>query len=67
MTAPYFHDGSVANLGDAVRIMAKVQLGKDLSAADVEAITAYLASLTGRLPRDFENVPRLPAAPFPPT
>jgi cytochrome c peroxidase len=64
MTAPYFHDGSVASLADAVRIMAKVQLGKDLSAADIEAITAYLESLTGRLPRDFENVPPLPAGAF---
>ena len=31
VTPPYFHDGSVAELGDAVRIMAKLQLGRDLS------------------------------------
>ena len=67
MTPPYFHDGSVATLGEAVRIMAKVQLGKDLSTEDVEAIATFLASLTGPLPRDFENGPRLPAAPFPAT
>ncbi len=64
MTAPYFHDGSVASLADAVRIMAKVQLGKDLPAADIEAIAAYLGSLTGRLPRGFEDVPQLPAGAF---
>lgn len=64
MTPPYFHDGSVAKLDDAVRIMAKVQLGKQLSDEDVRAITAFLESLTGRLPRDFESAPRLPAAAF---
>jgi cytochrome c peroxidase len=56
--------GSVATLGDAVRIMAKVQLGKDLSPQDVDAIVAFLESLTGPLPKDFESVPRLPAAAF---
>ncbi|HSN21860.1 MAG TPA: cytochrome C biogenesis protein CcsA, partial [Usitatibacter sp.] len=64
MTPPYFHDGSVASLHDAVRIMAKVQLGKDLAPADIRAIEAFLASLTGPLPRDFDSVPRLPAAAF---
>jgi cytochrome c peroxidase len=64
MTPPYFHDGSVATLGEAVRIMAKVQLGKDLPPEDVDAIAAFLASLTGPLPRNFENAPRLPAAAF---
>jgi cytochrome c peroxidase len=36
MTAPYFHDGSVATLPDAVRVMARVQLGTKLS--DLEAL-----------------------------
>jgi cytochrome c peroxidase len=30
VTAPYFHNGSVADLKDAVRIMARVQLGLDI-------------------------------------
>jgi len=64
MTPPYFHDGSVAKLDDAVRIMAKVQLGKQLSDEDVHAIVAFLESLTGRLPRNLESVPSLPAAAF---
>ena len=64
MTPPYFHDGSVAKLDDAVRIMGKVQLGKQLPDEDVHAIVAFLDSLTGRLPRDFESAPRLPAAAF---
>jgi len=50
LTAPYFHDGSVATLGEAVDIMARYQLGLELARADRDAIVAFLMSLTGRLP-----------------
>jgi cytochrome c peroxidase len=49
-TAPYFHDGSVAELGDAVRVMAKVQLGQTLSAPTVTEIVQFLEALSGPLP-----------------
>jgi cytochrome c peroxidase len=49
-TAPYFHDGSVASLEQAVRLMARHQLGKELSEREVRIITAWLKSLTGRIP-----------------
>lgn len=49
-TAPYFHDGSVENLRDAVRVMAAVQLGRSLDDADVDRIVAFLESLTGEVP-----------------
>lgn len=49
-TAPYFHDGSVARLEDAIRIMASVQLGRALAEADVTNIAAFLDSLTGTVP-----------------
>src|SRR5690606_17016091 len=58
LTAPYFHDGSERELDAAVRTMAEVQLGRELSDADVNAITAFLRSLTGELPPDA----RLPEA-----
>ena len=64
MTPPYFHDGSVAALPEAVRIMAKVQLDTDLSRSEVEEIVAFLGSLTGALPEGFERAPVLPAAGF---
>ena len=51
-TYPYFHDGSVADLKEAVKIMAKVQLNKDLSENDVNSLVAFLNSLTGELPKD---------------
>ena len=64
VTAPYFHDGSVNELKDAIRIMAKVQLGRDLSGDDIADIQAFLESLTGEVPKDFAMVPSLPPAPF---
>ena len=57
VTPPYFHDGSVAELGDAVRIMGKLQLGRDLSDADVADIERFPQSLTGEVPAQFANVP----------
>ncbi len=63
-TPPYFHDGSVADLRDAVRIMAKVQLGRDVSTEDIADIVAFLESLTGEVPGQFASVPNLPSAPY---
>jgi cytochrome c peroxidase len=49
VTAPYFHDGSVATLGEAIRIMAAVQLGQDLADDRIAGIRAFLESLTGAI------------------
>ncbi len=49
-TYPYFHDGSVANLNDAVKIMAKIQLNKDLNDTQIYAIVAFLGTLKGDVP-----------------
>ena len=49
LTAPYFHDGSTATLADAVRLMAKYQLGRHLTAQEVELIVEFLKTLTGEL------------------
>jgi cytochrome c peroxidase len=61
MTAPYFHDGSVPTLPEAVRVMARVQLGVTLRDADICDIVAFLESLTGELPAKFTTVPTLPS------
>lgn len=60
LTAPYFHNGSVATLDEAVRVMGKTQLGKDLADADVADIVAFLGALTGEFPN--QHMPRLPGA-----
>lgn len=62
MTPPYFHDGSVARLGDAVRVMARLQLGRQLSDQDVNQIVAFLETLTGEVPANFAQAPQLPVA-----
>ncbi|MBK8508290.1 MAG: cytochrome-c peroxidase [Candidatus Competibacteraceae bacterium] len=50
LTAPYFHDGSAKTLRDAVRIMAKYQLGRSMPEKDEELIIQFLQSLSGELP-----------------
>lgn len=52
MTYPYFHDGSVPKLEDAVKIMAKSQLNKDLTEEEVNDIVTFLKSLTADIPAD---------------
>jgi cytochrome c peroxidase len=60
-TPPYFHDGSVDKLTDAVMIMAKIQLAKDLTKEQAADIAAFLGSLTGKIPDAVLAVPVLPA------
>jgi cytochrome c peroxidase len=59
-TWPYFHDGSVKTLDEAVRRMAEYELGKNLQPADVSAIVSWLKTLTGEIPRDYIQPPKLP-------
>lgn len=56
-THPYFHDGSVAGLEEAVTIMAKAQLDKDLSESEKTNIVAFLRSLTGTVPVAYQKAP----------
>ena len=59
LTAPYFHNGKVNTLEEAVRIMGKVQLNKDLSKKEIASIVTFLGEgLTGPFPA--QTLPRLP-------
>ncbi|HHB93457.1 MAG TPA: c-type cytochrome [Thioploca sp.] len=58
LTAPYFHNGSVATLTEAVLIMAKTQLEIELTPNQVQNIVAFLNSLTGEFPE--QTMPSLP-------
>lgn len=49
-TAPYFHDGSVESLEEAIRIMAYTQLGRELSKEEIDKMVAFFRSLTGEIP-----------------
>jgi len=62
-TGPYFHDGSVPTLDRAVSVMARHQLGLELSRAEIDALVAWLGSLTGSLPERYLQPPTLPPNP----
>jgi cytochrome c peroxidase len=49
VTGPYFHDGSVAELDEALKIMVRLQIGVDLEPAQLGQLRAFMESLTGRL------------------
>ena len=53
VTAPYLHDGNAETLYDAVNIMGKTQLGRDMNAEEVDSIVQFLKTLTG----EYKNVP----------
>ena len=59
-TYPYFHDGTVWSLREAVEIMAETQLGKKLSTEEADKIVAFLKSLTGDIPKEARTMPVLP-------
>lgn len=61
LTAPYFHNGSVKTLDAAVKVMAKLQIGLDVSDADAADIVAFLNALTGEFPA--QTMPVLPGTP----
>ena len=61
LTEPYFHNGAVKTLDEAVKIMAKTQLDKDLSKEQIADIVAFLNGLTGEFPK--QKMPVLPGTP----
>lgn len=61
-TGPYFHDGSIATLDEAIQKMGEHQLGKTLTSAEVASIASFLKSLTGELPSAYIAKPELPAS-----
>jgi cytochrome c peroxidase len=61
MTAPYFHNGSVKTLEEAVRVMAKLQLNKTPTEAEIKDIVEFLNALTGEFPK--LEMPLLPPTP----
>ncbi len=50
LTYPYFHDGAVWDLGEAVNIMGEIQLGRDFKPEETDQIVAFLKTLTGQQP-----------------
>lgn len=55
-TGPYYHDGSVKTLEEAVQLMGTHQLGRDLTKEQIHDIVLFLNSLTGKLPERFADL-----------
>ncbi len=51
LTYPYFHDGAVWTLKEAVDIMGRLQLGKKFTDKENAQIVAFLKTLTGEQPQ----------------
>lgn len=60
LTYPYFHDGAVWTLTEAVDIMGRLQLGRHYTDEENAKIVAFLKSLTGKQPEMV--LPILPAS-----
>jgi len=56
-TAPYFHNGRVVTLEEAVRWMGRYQLGRTLTRAQVASVVAWLGSLTGTVDEGYVAQP----------
>lgn len=52
LTPPYFHNGQISSLHEAVKLMGQYQLGVELDPIDIELIVAFLTTLTGEQLRD---------------
>jgi cytochrome c peroxidase len=48
-TAPYFHDGSVETLAEAVELMGRHQLGEELTQGEIDDLVAFLEALEGEV------------------
>jgi cytochrome c peroxidase len=59
-TYPYFHDGSVWDLNEAVRLMGKIQHNRDMPKTEIADIVAFLESTTGQIPPFALELPVLP-------
>lgn len=57
-TYPYFHDGSVEELEEAIKIMAEINANKRLSDEEVSSIMTFLGALSGELPAEVAQSPK---------
>jgi cytochrome c peroxidase len=59
-TQPYYHNGKVETLEQAVSRMAEYQLGETLNQNQVRSIVTWLKALTGEIPTEYIKMPVLP-------
>ncbi len=59
-TAPYFHNGQIWELKDAIKEMGRIQLGADINDAEAASIEEFLKALEGK--KADIILPQLPAS-----
>ncbi|MBR8461869.1 cytochrome-c peroxidase [Campylobacter sp. faydin G-105] len=62
LTAPYFHNGTIWSLKEAVQTMGSVQLGIEISDKEANSIVTFLNALTGKMPK--VEYPMFPASTY---
>ncbi len=50
LTQPYFHNGAIWDIEDAIKEMGSIQLGIDISDAEAASIATFFESLNGKMP-----------------
>jgi cytochrome c peroxidase len=58
VTYPYFNNGSIDNLHDAVQLMGQQMLGQDFTDEELDNLVAFMHALTGEMPA--LEIPALP-------
>lgn len=58
-TAPYFHNGAIWSLKEAIVEMGRIQLGADITDKEAESIESFFQALNGKKPD--VSYPQLPA------
>lgn len=61
-TGPWFHNGKVTTLEEAVRLMGEYQTGRKLSQEEIGSIVTFLHALTGPIPQDYMQPPAAQSA-----
>jgi cytochrome c peroxidase len=56
-TSPYFNSGGVGTVDEAVELMARHQLGQELTADQITSILMFFNALTGELPSQYAVAP----------
>ena len=59
-TGPYLHDGSIASLEEITKLMARHQVGRELTDIQTRAIVAFFGALAGEPPKELVEKPELP-------
>ncbi|WP_033916883.1 cytochrome-c peroxidase [Campylobacter sputorum] len=60
LTAPYFHNGAIWSIEEAIKTMGSLQLGIEITDEETKSIKTFLESLTGKMPQ--VTYPMFPAS-----